>query len=76
MPPYSNYSDEYLRHPLYRIARAAAMRRARYICEDCTTARATETHHVHYPAWGAFDTPSNLRAVCHDCHCIAEGKPH
>jgi hypothetical protein len=65
---YSTYA-EYLRHPMYRIARAVAMRRAKGICEECGVAPATEANHLQYPVWGTFDTPSNLRAVCHACHC-------
>jgi hypothetical protein len=70
---YQTY-DEYLRHPLYRIARSVAMERANGICERCGHALATETHHQKYPAWDTFDTPSNLLAVCHPCHCEIENK--
>jgi hypothetical protein len=70
---YSTY-DEYLAHPLFKIARAAAFRRANGVCEECHSAPPTEPHHLQYPVWGAFDTPSNIIAVCHDCHCKLEGK--
>jgi len=59
----------YLAMPLYKIARGVAMKRANGICEECNAAPATEVHHIQYPVWGTFDTPSNLRPICHDCHC-------
>lgn len=65
---YQTY-EEYLKHPLYQIARSAAITRAGGICEKCRNAPVSEVHHLRYPAWGAFDTPTNLLAVCHDCHC-------
>jgi hypothetical protein len=70
---YKTY-PEYLRTPLFRIARAVAFRRANGRCEDCHRKPASEVHHLRYPLWNSFDTPSNLRAVCHECHCIVEGK--
>lgn len=66
--------NEYLQHPLFRIVRAAAMRRAKGICERCGKARASEVHHLQYPVWGAFDGPANLVAVCHDCHSVEHHK--
>jgi hypothetical protein len=73
---YQNY-EQYLRHPMFRAARAAAMRRAGGRCEECRSAPATEVHHRDrkYPAWGAFDTSDHLEAVCHPCHCRLENKP-
>jgi 5-methylcytosine-specific restriction endonuclease McrA len=77
MARYNDYS-EYLRHPLFRMARAIAFRRAGGKCEDCG-APATEVHHFQpapnkYPVWGAFDTPGNLRVICHECHSREHGK--
>lgn len=74
---YQSY-DEYLRHPLFRAVRAAALRRANGVCEECRIKRATEVHHwrelpCRYPVWGAFDTTTNLRAICHECHCKEHG---
>lgn len=69
------YETDYLRHPIYRAMRAAAMRRTNGRCSECGDL-ATEVHHVRYPKpWGAFDTPSNLNPICHACHCRLEGKP-
>ncbi len=65
--------DEYLRHPVFRAVRAAALRRDHAICTECG-APATEVHHLAYPPWGTFDVPSNLVSVCHACHCRLEGK--
>jgi len=68
---YRNYS-EYLRHPVFRAARAVAMRRSP-LCE-CGK-EATEVHHAHgYPPWGMFDIPSNLTPICHQCHSAEHGK--
>lgn len=72
MPNYRTY-EEYLRHPLYRIARCVAMARANGLCEKCRGASASEVHHLKYPLWGTFDTPSNLLAVCHQCHAEEHG---
>jgi hypothetical protein len=65
--------DEYRQHPVYRAARAVAMRKANGRCRRCG-APATEVHHLNYPSWGTFDVPSNLEPVCHACHCQIEGK--
>jgi len=66
--------QEYRSHPLYKIARAVVFRRANGMCERCKVNPATEPHHEKYPEWDTFDTPSNMVAVCHGCHCIIEGK--
>jgi hypothetical protein len=70
---YSNY-QEYLAHPVFRAARDIAMRRADWRC--ACGAPATEVHHPghQYPPWGMFDVPSNLKPICHDCHCGSHGK--
>jgi len=68
---YRNY-NEYLHHPVFRAARAVAMRRSPTCgCGD----RASEVHHADkYPPWGMFDVPSNLTPICHKCHCLEHGK--
>ena len=68
---YSSYR-EYLAHPVFRAARAVAMRRS----PACACgARATEVHHAAgYPPWGMFDVPSKLTPTCHECHCAEHGK--
>jgi hypothetical protein len=71
-PHYDNYAA-YLRHPVFRAARAVAMRRTNSMCQ--CGAPATEVHHWNgYPPWGMFDVPSNLRPICHACHCREHGK--
>jgi hypothetical protein len=70
---YQTY-QAYLALPLYRIARSVAINRARGVCEECKINPVTEVHHIQYPFWGTFDTPSNLLAVCHECHCKKENK--
>jgi hypothetical protein len=66
--------EEYLKHPLFRIARDVAFQRARGICEICHAAPASDAHHKQYPVWGTFDTPSNILALCHACHCKVHNK--
>lgn len=69
---YRNYS-EYLRHPVFRFVRKLAMEYAGNRCK--CGAPATEVHHADgYPPWGAFDLPSALTPICHECHCKAHGK--
>lgn len=65
---YSSYS-EYLSHPVYRGICTEVYERAGGACEVCKHAPATQIHHRVYPAWGTFDTPGNLLAVCYPCHC-------
>jgi hypothetical protein len=70
---YQSY-DAYRAQPLYKIARSVAIRRAKGICEECKTYPVSEVHHIKYPVWGTFDTPSNLQAICHPCHCKKHNK--
>jgi hypothetical protein len=70
---YQSY-EEYLHHPVFLAARAAAMARTGGKCERCSSRPASEVHHLHYPPWGTFDVPSNLMPICHECHCEIEGK--
>lgn len=70
---YSTYA-EYLAHPRFRAIRAEAMKRAKYLCQRCKKARATQTHHLRYPKWGTFDVVENLLPVCYRCHCEIHGK--
>lgn len=74
MTHFSCYRTEYLTHPVYRAIREVALKRAQHRCVDCGQP-ATEVHHIRYPKpWGTFDTPANLKPVCHACHCRIEGK--
>lgn len=71
---FRHYEEDYLTHPIYRAIREVAWNRAKGRCERCG-APASEVHHRRYPQpWGSFDTPGNLQAVCHPCHCQIEGK--
>ena len=70
---YSSYR-EYLNHPRFKAVRRKVFQRAGGICEHCKERPATEPHHLRYPPWGQFDTPDNLIAVCHACHCKLHGK--
>jgi hypothetical protein len=70
--PYRSYR-EYLAHPVFLAVRKQVFERAAGICELCQLAIATEAHHRIYPAWGTFDHPDALVAVCHECHCKAHG---
>jgi hypothetical protein len=78
MSEYANYS-EYLRHPRFRSVVDYIFRRANQRCENSIEIngevarcerKATEPHHIKYCKWGEFDTPENLIAVCHECHCV------
>jgi len=73
MPHYVGY-EAYRKHWLFKAIRRTAIKRADGICEECLAAPVTEVHHETYPAWGAFDSPSNMKAVCHSCHCEKHGK--
>ncbi len=70
---YRSYS-EYLKHPVYLSIKADVMKQAGYTCEVCKIKRAYTTHHRVYPAWGTFDKPEYLMAVCYPCHCQIHGK--
>lgn len=74
-PPHYVGYGEYRRHWLFRVLRQFVMRRSGGKCEVCYKREATEVHHQQYPAWGSFDTPANMKAICHECHCEAHGKP-
>jgi 5-methylcytosine-specific restriction endonuclease McrA len=73
MRHFTDYQD-YRRHWVFQAIRAAAMRKANHRCVECGE-RATEVHHTQYPKpWGTFDTPANLKPLCHACHCQIHGK--
>lgn len=72
-PTYRNYS-EYLNHPKFKSIRREAMVKAKYVCQRCKKARATQVHHLRYPPWGTFDVVENLLPVCYQCHCSIHGK--
>jgi hypothetical protein len=68
--------ERYLQSPLWAERRQKVLVRARNICEGCGARRASEVHHVHYPArclpgsraWVAQEKLYMLVAVCSQCH--------
>ena len=52
---------------MFRIAYDVAIRRCD-ICERCGEAPVSKVLRAKDPDWGAFDTPSNLLAVCEACY--------
>jgi hypothetical protein len=74
-----DYYGDYLKHPVFRAIRAYAMRRDGDACQSCGKA-ASQVHHWRdepdrYPKpWGTFDTATNIKAICHECHCEEHGK--
>lgn len=68
--PYRTYSA-YLVHPQFLGVRQEVMVRSGGVCELCLSSNATEVHHRVYPAWGTFDHPDGLVAICHTCHSKA-----
>lgn len=63
--------DDYLRSAEFSVIRKQVFQRANGVCEVCHKQHATEPHHIKYSNWhdGELDTPANLVAVCHPCHC-------
>jgi len=70
--PYRSYR-QYLLHPSFIAVREQVIGRAAGVCELCHQSQATEVHHRIYPAWGTFDHPDALVAICHACHCKSHG---
>jgi hypothetical protein len=52
---------------MFRIAYDVAIRRCD-VCERCGKAPVSKALRIKDPVWGAFDTPSNLLAVCDACY--------
>jgi len=53
--------------PEWRKLRLTILKRDRYTCQRCG-APANEVDHVHNVAAGGIDHPTNLVAVCQQCH--------
>jgi hypothetical protein len=51
----------------FRIAYDVAVRRCD-VCERCGKAPVSKALRIEELVWGAFDTPSNLLAVCDACY--------
>jgi hypothetical protein len=53
----------------WRIVRFEAIERAGGVCEICHKNSATQVHHWTYDSEG-WERPSDLSAVCDDCHLM------
>lgn len=71
---YYSYAEGYLGHPLFKFVRKEVFGRANKKCEICKLYPPTDVHHKKYPKWGTFDSPDNLIAICHRCHCKVHEK--
>jgi hypothetical protein len=57
----------------FRLAYDVAIRRCD-ICERCGKAPVSRALRIQDPIEGAFDSPSNLLAVCDACYSAARGR--
>jgi hypothetical protein len=57
----------------FRLAYDVAIRRCD-LCERCGKSPVSKTLRIKDPVEGAFDTPSNLVAVCDACYDAGTGK--
>jgi hypothetical protein len=57
---------------MFRIAYDVAIRRCD-VCERCGKAPVSKVLRIRDPVKGAFDTPSNLLAVCDACYDAGRG---
>jgi 5-methylcytosine-specific restriction endonuclease McrA len=55
-------------HDYVQMKRLVLQRPLGGMCERCGQRRATDAHHRKYTAKGGPDAPSNLAAVCRQCH--------
>jgi hypothetical protein len=58
---------------MFRIAYDVAIRRCD-VCQRCGKARVTKVLRIRDPVGAAFDTPSNLLAVCDACYEAGRGE--
>jgi hypothetical protein len=58
---------------MFRIAYDVAIRRCD-VCERCGKAPVSKALRIKDPVYGAFDTPSNLLAVCNGCYEAGRGE--
>ena len=65
------YRNVYLRSPHWRARRARAIALAGGRCERCGKPGRLEVHHLTYK-WLGRERDRDLRALCHDCHRIAD----
>ena len=59
---------------MFRIAYDVAIRRCD-VCERCGKTPVSKVLRIRDPIGGAFDTPSNLLAVCDACYEAGRGAP-
>jgi hypothetical protein len=59
---------------MFRLAYDVAIRRCD-VCERCGKAPVSKVLRIRDPVGGAFDTPSNLLAVCDACYDAGRGAP-
>lgn len=66
---------QYLRSPEWRVKRAECLNQAKHRCQLCgRTNRALEAHHNTYERLG-HELPSDLIALCQECHRRYHQKP-
>jgi 5-methylcytosine-specific restriction endonuclease McrA len=65
--PYSLSYDAYLQSPHWHKTRRAALRRAQYQCEHCSSTTALQVHHLSYGNLGK-EPPEDLMVLCDPCH--------
>jgi hypothetical protein len=58
---------------MFRLAYDVAIRRTD-LCERCGRAAVSKALRIKDPVEGAFDSPSNLLAVCDACYSAAKGR--
>jgi hypothetical protein len=58
---------------MFRLAYDVAIRRCE-VCERCGQAPVSKALRIKDPVEGAFDSPSNLLAVCDACYSAAKGR--
>lgn len=64
--------EEYLRTEHWRVTRMAALDRAEHQCQLCSNTESLQVHHRTYERlWG--ERPSDLIALCRDCHARFHG---
>lgn len=66
--------ESYLKSREFGEIRKHVIQRSNGRCEVCGSQKASEVHHCIYPPRGTVDSPDNLKAICHSCHCRVHGK--
>lgn len=66
----------YLKSPVWKAVRQAAIYRAGGVCEWCKGADLLQVHHVRYPEVFGREEPEDLKVLCDPCHAEAHGRPY